>query len=252
MTELDKCDLGRMHIPPPGFDYWEAYANGDDAITLLVPDHDGGSLDPPNEDHSGENAWDWIDFRNGEERDRFLDNSMICAHCGADLEPYGEDWLNDQAHWNYSDDEDAAVLKYAACAASPTMLHVPRLPDTHILIERYEHGQVVYAPIGEASFVDRQWDVAYGVAVMRFTKPDTIGPDSDPDRLLNFARAVCDEYTSWANGDVYGMIRWDRVAPPVVPFMEPGDFTDQWEEGDSCWGFIGYEYARTTAQTGDW
>jgi hypothetical protein len=255
MTELTKCDLGRLHIPPPRDEMWEAWQVSDDEINILVHDSDGGSwLDPPNIDNSGEDAWEWIDFRNGEERDRWLENAMICANCGVDLMDWSGTWIDDTAGWDYGDDEDAEVAKAAHCPASGAdpQVHIPRLPETHIVIERYEHGQVVYAPIGEASFVDRQWDVAYGVAVMRFTKPDTIGPDSDPDKLLNFARAVCQEYTSWCNGDVFDIVRWDRVPPPIVPLMEPGDFTDQWVEGDRCGGFIGYDIASKIAQTGDW
>jgi len=50
---------------------------------------------------------------------------------------------------------------------------------------------------------------------------------------LKAANACCDEYTAWANGDCWGYVIED----------EDGDDT-----GDSCWGFIGREYAEEQAR----
>jgi hypothetical protein len=241
--ELTASDLDELGIDAPRSPFWEAYRNDEDTVTILVADEEGGGyLDPPNEDHSGEDAWEWIAFDGGQERDEWRLENSVCSGCGQSLY-WGPAGLGEPTEDEWRHELDGSPI----CPAAK-----PALAPTDILIERYEHGLVNYAPIGEASQVDRQWDVAFGVAVMRFTKPDTIGPDDDPDKLLNFARAVCEDYTAWCNGDVYGMIRWERVAPPVVPLMEPGDFTDQWQETDSCCGFIGYRYAEQIAKTGDW
>lgn len=260
---LSSADLEDLGVDPPR-DFVEAYRNDEDTITVMVPDPYGGSwLDPPNEDHSGEDAWEWIAFDNGRQREGWLAENQVCAACGIELAAYwnGDDhlWLDSDYEWGYDADEAAEIERWSHCPASGAdpQVHQPTLRPTDFLIERYEHSLVRYAPIGEASQVDRQWDVAFGVAVFRFTKPETFY-DGDPTReqLLDIVRAVCDEYTSWCNGDVYDLIRYERRRPldaPHCPVLIPDEFThDVWEQADSCGGFVGYDYAEETAKTGDW
>lgn len=204
-VELSRNELEELGIGVPS-QFVEAYRIDDDTITVLVYDEDGGSmLDAPNEDHSGGDAWEWIAFDNGRERDEWLEDNELD-------------------------------------------------PVTDVLIERYEHSLVRYAPVYESSQVDRQWDVAIGVAVIRFTKPDEFSP-AETDRrkaLLDVARGICEEYTSWCNGDAYGILRYSRRPPidaPHSPVLIPDEFTEEtWEEIDSCWGFLGFEYAREAAK----
>lgn len=238
LRELSALELDELGIDPPRH-YLEAYRNDETTITIMVPDEDGGDiLDNPRDDQSGEDAWEWIEFDNGQERDEWRLENSVCSVCTKPIE------------WDYDDD----AWKHAD---GKTYRHIikPAMAPNDFLIERYEHGLVRYAPIGEASQVDRQWDVAHGVAVIRFTKPETIGPDDNPDKLLNFARGICEEYTSWCNGDIYGMIRFE-LQPPAgatsTPFLSIDEFVPEWVETDSCWGFIGWENATEIAKTGDW
>lgn len=97
-------------------------------------------------------------------------------------------------------------------------------PGRVFWVERYEHSLVRYALMGESSHVDRQWDVAPGVAVIVI--PEDFTPPYD-----DVARNSLEEYTSWCNGDVYGIVHvW--LNPDGTP-----------DEDESCWGYIGREYA---------
>lgn len=49
-----------------------------------------------------------------------------------------------------------------------------------------------------------------------------------------YAQSCLDEYTKWCNGEVYGCV--------VQVHEEDGELVNE----DSCWGFIGYEYAEET------
>lgn len=95
-------------------------------------------------------------------------------------------------------------------------------------LERYEHGLVRYALINESSQVDRRWDVAHGVGYL-ILDTDWAGD------LTEIARNLCDTYTSWCNGDVYGIVHV-RLDPTT------GEVLDE----ESCWGYIGSEYAEQT------
>lgn len=183
---------------------------------VILDEYGSTDLDCPRDDHSGEDAWEWIEWGNGRQRNEWIGNNFCCKECGA--------------AGGYPDEACSSGYEEADKHIYPDAFR----PGLDFWIERYEHGLVRYAPIGESSQVDRQWGVAQGVAIMRFTKPETIGPDDDPDRLLNFCRAVCDEYTSWCNGDIYGYTihRW-----PTIAHYETDP--DDGELIDSCWGFIG-------------
>ncbi len=204
---ITEDELDELGIDVRRSEFVEAYRTDEDTITVLVGDETGGShLDPPNEDWSGENAWEWIAFDDGQERDEYI--GRMC-------------------------DPDDGTPAYRQ--------------GFDFWIERYEHSLVRYAPTGEASQVDRQWDVAGGVAIMRFRDDHGCGANGD---TLGFVRGICEEYTSWSNGDCYGIVTFERSKPDPVPFMEPDDFSDVWTEGDSVWGFLGYEYAQEAAKSG--
>lgn len=61
------------------------------------------------------------------------------------------------------------------------------------------------------------------------------------ERVEELARQACEEYTSWCNGDCYGVIVEKFVQNGVDDLDEP--VWEQVEEIENCWGFIGYQYA---------
>jgi hypothetical protein len=224
ITTLSRADLDELGIDAPR-EMIDAYQLDDGTISILVPDYDGSSFhDPPNEDHSGDDAWEWISFDSGRERDQWLEDNFCCQECGA--------------QWGAPDEACPSGYEESDKHIYPDAFR----PGLDFWIERYEHGLVRYAPIGESSFVDRQWDVAQGVAIFRFKEDHGCGDPNDPEGVLNFVRAVCDEYTAWCNGDYYGIIRWRKVDSTYV-------LDQPWVEIASCWGFLGYDYAQQTAQT---
>jgi hypothetical protein len=171
--------------------------DGSVLVGRVIWDPDGADfLDCPRDDNSGEEAWEWIEFDDGAQRN---------------------EWIAEQAHVI----DDVGTVDWFR-------------PGLDFWIERYEHGLVRYAPTGEASMIDRQWDVAPGVAILRFKENHGCGDPNDPDGVLNFVRAVCDEYTAWCNGDIYGyaVYRW-----PTIAHYETDP--DDGELIDACWGFIG-------------
>lgn len=96
-------------------------------------------------------------------------------------------------------------------------------------LERYEHGLVRYALVNESSQTDRQWDVAHGVGYL------ILDTDWSGD-LTEIARALCEEYTAWCNGECYGIVN--------VTLDLLGEQIDE----DTCWGYIGSSYAEQEAR----
>lgn len=102
-------------------------------------------------------------------------------------------------------------------------------PGRVFWVERYEHGLVRYALMGESSQVDRQWDVAPGVAVI-------VIPEDFTPPYEDVARGILEEYTSWCNGDIYGVVHvWLNANATVLD-----------DEIEHCWGLIGRDYAEQT------
>jgi hypothetical protein len=199
IEELDRSDLTELGIKAPRDEFVEAYRRPDGSIAVVIYDPYGAeTIDNPSNDNSGDDAWEWIEWDSGRQRNEWID-----------AQPEG--WFRD---------------------------------GLDFWIERYEHGQVRYAPTGEASMVDRQWDVAPGVAILRFRPDHGCGDKSDPDGVLNFVRGVCDEYTMWCNGETYGVVVYERSEQTYL-------LDDERHQTDACWGYLGHEYAISVAKEGD-
>ena len=56
-------------------------------------------------------------------------------------------------------------------------------------------------------------------------------PEATEEQLSNWAASVASEYGQWMNGECYGYILRDSEGNEI----------------DSCWGFIGFEYAKECA-----
>jgi len=77
---------------------------------------------------------------------------------------------------------------------------------------------------------------------------ENIGAPMGPETTT----AEISEYGKWAAGDTYGYVIERKVTEHVIVTNLAGDIlreTDQeaWDEVDSCWGLIGYEYAVSEA-----
>ena len=82
----------------------------------------------------------------------------------------------------------------------------------------YEHGGTCYRPSRGGNPFSCSWDSGR-VGSIALKRAD-FGADAD---LFKIAESICENYTSWANGEVYGF--------EILDFS--GDVLD------SCWEFIG-------------
>lgn len=110
----------------------------------------------------------------------------------------------------------------------------------------YQHGNIA---LSASSFIGRaqhaQWDSGMiGWAYITKEELETTGiPDA--------AKAIEGEvqmYGEWMNGDVYGYIVEELKSFRKVydgEELENAFEDEEWEEVDSCWGFIGLEHAET-------
>jgi len=110
----------------------------------------------------------------------------------------------------------------------------------------YEHGSLHLSTGRHGVFAD-PWDS--GLAGLIYADPESVREGwgdqvPDMDTLAAALAAEVDEYDRWANGDVYGYI----VERETVPCEHCGRGAGEWEHVDSCWGFIGAEYAEGAAR----
>jgi hypothetical protein len=86
---------------------------------------------------------------------------------------------------------------------------------------------------------------------------DFKGTDPEPaarrERILKYAEGVCEQYTQWCNGEVYGYIV-SAYALQRDPGGDPIEERSYYrkhataEADDSCWGFYGWDYALEETQ----
>lgn len=103
--------------------------------------------------------------------------------------------------------------------------------DRVFIVEVYSHGLESYSVVGAKWYPDRQWDVA--PACVLAVPPDVTNP-------REWAEGVMEQYTSWANGDVWLIVTHYVRADGTVSSC------------DIIGGFIGHEHAEEAAKAGDY
>lgn len=80
-----------------------------------------------------------------------------------------------------------------------------------------------------------------GADALWYILPDRFGEVPNPLSALEEER---DEYRKWAEGECFGY-----VIQESVKYVEVGGDRErqEWETTESCFGYIGYEYAKATA-----
>lgn len=162
-------------------------------------------------------------FRNGTEASEFLRKLNTCS-CGSSREDHRKVFVD------YS--------PRLECPDGPGHYFEPEYEWTEDMfwVEKYEHGLVNYALSNESSMFDRAWDVTSYAGVIT-----TPGDLATIEERLAYARAFLAEYSSWCNGESYGVIQeLHRLNG------------DEWELflTDDCWGFIGTENAEAVVKEG--
>ena len=96
----------------------------------------------------------------------------------------------------------------------------------------YEHGGTSYTLSGEG--MNDRWDTTNKAGLILLSKDITDYTKTYETRQVA-ARDCLEEYTAWANGEVYGYMVYD-------------DSTHEHELVESCWGFIGdVDYCKSQA-----
>lgn len=95
------------------------------------------------------------------------------------------------------------------------------------IVDVYSHGMDHFSIANTAPYPDRQWDVA--PACVLAVPADVTNP-------REWAEGVLETYSSWVNGDVWGIVTYD-VAPD-------GTLNDY----DTIHGYIGHENAEAEAK----
>ncbi len=129
-------------------------------------------------------------------------------------------------------------------------------PD-HVKLSYFEHGQCRWSVLGDTVPGEEfQWDGAKfaGVWVPDADALANIGPNPEGrwDRIIKYAKGVCEMYTQFCNGEVYGYsVTLHKLQhDPDGDAIEESDYYDRHSsaiEEDSCWGFYGLEYVREEA-----
>lgn len=211
-----------------GFDPLVAeLADGRILISYPLLDDDAQHMDP----RQDENGWqEFIVLDNQRDADDLSSKLNDCASCGYHCTDHVDDDGNprtDLEAWIGCDGFEPSDARKAIDAGRA------------FLFEKYEHGLVRYALRGESSAVDRQWDVSPVAGFM--WADDNWGPDVD---IKEAARGFLDTFTSWCNGDVWGIVHaWFKYEGGDPERADTGWVIDSDEDVESCWGFIGSEHA---------
>jgi hypothetical protein len=72
--------------------------------------------------------------------------------------------------------------------------------------------------------------------------PEQFSEVPDPAAAV---RAEIQEYQNWVDGEVYGYVIEKSV--DWVRKDNPEESRATWEEEESCWGYVGYDYAKESA-----
>ncbi len=187
--------------------------NGRVLVSYMVNDNDSYDLDPSKEDCWG---WEMVLLDSQRDADKLSERLNACDVCSTHPE------------WHTAEYDEGEPFDHEWVNAD----HQATIDGRAFFIEKYEHGQVRYALQGESSAVDRQWDVT-GTAGWMISDGDW-GADVD---LEEMARNSLAEYTSWCNGDVWGVVHQE--------YEETEAGWETWGEYESCWGHIGSEYAES-------
>lgn len=117
---------------------------------------------------------------------------------------------------------------------------------TALPVYKYEHSGVA---LSTGSFLGRaqhaEWDSGQiGWAYIRTDAEHWDGMDEEA--ILS---GFVEELGKWMNGEVYGYVVEDKVhGTKVYDDDRDGVEFEDWEEGDSCWGIVGYDYAEVEAK----
>lgn len=118
----------------------------------------------------------------------------------------------------------------------------------------YEHSAVA---LSTSSFIGRaqhaEWDS--GQVGFAYITPEKLEETGITDYEGAISSEV-EELGRWMNGEVYGWVLEHKERYVLVPLedvrsipddLDESDILEEWDECDSCWGIIGYDWAEKEA-----
>ena len=233
---------------------FEELPNGNIVLGYLLQD-DSGAGSPLEDDGAGR----LLTYEH--DRSRFFKALRLDQYGQPDLSPYlDEDELNAEV----GDAHKAALAKWQAtdnpmchqCLWDTSRNAGVWMPDDYCredilfraaqrsLPERIEvgyapHGNVINSigytlPDGtkQGGFKSYQEALQAGREALGLPQPDADKLRAETYKVAEeMARSLCEQYNSWCNGDVYGVV--------TVVYSPTGELVEE----DSCWGYVGHEYA---------
>lgn len=134
-----------------------------------------------------------------------------------------------QGYWNLGDMEDAQAFHKANAHATA--------PYAVFTVYAYEHGNIMFSPSEGGNPFSCPWDSGCaGIIALKKSDVGTPGAVSKNAKgeivhtvgtYFEQAKQICDLYSSWCNGEVYGFVIEDEDGEHV----------------DSCYGFLETEGA---------
>ena len=109
----------------------------------------------------------------------------------------------------------------------------PGNPDA-VMLDLYEHGGCMWSVAGTG--MNCRWDTSSGESC--WTPDDCLleelkGLEGEARyaKCVEYAEQACEQYNAWSAGDCYGVV------------TQVHDKNGDMVESDSCWGYVGQEYA---------
>lgn len=170
------------------------------------------------------------------------DGSVLVGKLFHDDEASDYEWMEGDSFREFRTewDRDAYIEELKAEGVDPRRIFI---------VDKYDHSAVHYSVADTAPYPDRRWDVApCGVLVvdrdgeMGWPLDGYTDNDGKFHSSTDNANALLDDYSSWCNGYVYGYVvtKFPTIAHYETAKINEGDDGDV---VDSCWQFIGYDYA---------
>lgn len=127
----------------------------------------------------------------------------------------------------------------------------------HCLPQGWEVGQIrgddgMYTPEYELlKHSIRRWQGTLGACIEFARTQQPISRNDIRAAAVKYAHGVVTEYAKWCEGDVWGCVTETFTLANPREEGDTSDEPDEWEQTDedSCWGFIGWDYALETLKT---
>lgn len=170
--------------------------------------------------------------------DGWITSLLVCDHA------IGGDWHGEHDVM----DRESALIHFNNANSEGRYGAYTTDEDMFIRYMRIVHDIEVF----EIEITNGYRDTSRALAWVEPTERERVGvPDTYP--ASDVVKGEIEEHNRWAEGDCYGyviqkLVRWIRESSLLADGYDDAEGRVEWEDTDeSCWGFIGREYAEQEA-----